>query len=69
MVKFYGEFAKIQELENRISELYKLMSETYDFWDSASVPESLIIRLDSLERELATLKHDRSRGGLVCTCM
>lgn len=69
MTKFFGDFAKIQELENELAEVENLISETYDFWDEDSVPVELSEKADDLEAELTTLKRNRCRGGLVCRCM
>ncbi len=69
MIKFYGEYTKIQELENKLDAVCGEIDLCYDFFDENSVPQHLFEMRTALERELATLKRNRKRGGLVCTCM
>ena len=68
MIKFYGTYAKIQELENKIDSLNELISEMYDNYDMEGTSHYEPV-VESLERELATLKRNRTKGGLVCRCM
>lgn len=69
MIKYFGEYATINTLEKEFSEVESQISACYDFWNQESVPVDLIERSNTLEKELATLKRNRTRGGLVCRCM
>ena len=68
MIKFYGTYAKIQEIENKISDLNNLIDEMYDNYDMDGTSHYETV-VKSLERELVTLKRNRIRGGLICRCM
>lgn len=68
MTTFYGTYAKIQEIENKISDLNHLIDEMYDNYDMDGTSHYEVV-VESLERELVTLKRNRIRGGLVCRCM
>lgn len=69
MIKFYGDYAKIQELENKLDAVCGEIDICYDFFDENSVPGHLFEMRTTLEKELETLKQNHIRGGLVCTCM
>jgi hypothetical protein len=69
MIKYFGEYAIINTLEKELSEVESQISACYDFWNQESVPVDLIERSNTLEKELATLKRNRTKGGLVCRCM
>ena len=69
MIKYFGEYARINALEKELSEVESQISACYDLWNQESVPVDLIERLNTLEKELAILKRNRTRGGLVCRCM
>lgn len=69
MIKYFGEYATLNTLEKELSEVESQISACYDFWSQESVPVDLIERSNTLEKELATLKRNRTRGGLVCRCM
>lgn len=69
MIKYFGEYATINTLEKELSEVESQISACYDFWNQESVPVDLIERSNTLEKELATLKRNRTKGGLVCRCM
>ena len=69
MIKFYGTFARINSLEKELSKVESQISTCYDFWDQGSVPVELIERSNTIEKELTTLKRNRTKGGLVCRCI
>lgn len=68
MIRYYGNFADIMSLEAELASINNKIEAMYDFWNENSVPESLVARAESLEKELETLKRTRTRGGLVCRC-
>lgn len=54
MIKFYGTYAKIQEIENKISDLNHLIDEMYDNYDMDGTSHYETV-VESLERELVNL--------------
>lgn len=68
MTRYYGEYADVVLLEAELASVNNQIDAMYDFWNDNSVPESLVARAESLEKELEILKRTRTRGGLVCRC-